>query len=116
MISTVGVTAGLAMLSGGPAVIAAGILLYGAGSGVRAIARGTVPLALFGQHGYAALMGKLALPVLVAQAASPAIGAVLMRQLGAFGTMGVLCAAAAANIGLSFVLVFAARAGNSGRR
>jgi hypothetical protein len=89
-ISTIGVTAGLAMLMGAPAMIAAGILLYGAGSGVRAIARGTVPLALFGPEGYAALIGKLALPVLVAQAASPAIGAVLMRHLGTTGTMGAL--------------------------
>ena len=105
VISTLGVTAGLAMLMGAPAMIAAGILLYGAGSGVRAIARGTVPLALFGAGGYAALMGKLALPVLVAQAASPAIGAVLMRHFGAAGTMGALCAAAAVNIGLTLILL-----------
>jgi predicted MFS family arabinose efflux permease len=105
VISTVGVTAGLAMLMGAPALIAAGILLYGAGSGVRAIARGTVPLALFGAEGYAALMGQLALPVLVAQAASPAIGAVLMRHFGTTGTMGTLCVAAAANIGLTLILL-----------
>ena len=105
VISSLGVTAGLAMLMGAPTMIAAGILLYGAGSGVRAIARGTVPLALFGAAGYAALMGKLALPVLVAQAASPAIGAVLMRHFGAAGTMGALCAAAAVNIGLTLILL-----------
>ena len=108
-ISTVGVTAGLAMLMGAPAMIAAGILLYGAGSGIRAIARGTVPLALFGPDGYAALIGKLALPVLVAQAASPAIGAVLMQHFGAEGTMGALCAAAAVNIGLTLILLAAHR-------
>jgi predicted MFS family arabinose efflux permease len=109
VISTVGVTAGLAMLTGDPALIAAGILLYGAGSGIRSIARGTVPLALFGPEGYAALMGKLALPVLVAQAASPSIGAVLMRHLGAAGTMGALCAAAAVNVGLTLLLLAARR-------
>lgn len=52
-------------------------------------------------------MGKLALPVLVAQAASPAIGAVLMRHFGATGTMGALCAAAAVTIGLTAILLAA---------
>jgi hypothetical protein len=30
-----------------------GLILYGSGSGIRSIARGTVPLALFGSDGYA---------------------------------------------------------------
>jgi MFS family permease len=107
--STVGVTLGLGMLMGGRAVIAAGILLYGAGSGIRSIARGTVPLALFGRDGYAALIGMLAMPVLVAQAASPAIGAVLMRHLGAEGTMAVLCVAAGANVLLTAMLLVSVR-------
>ena len=109
LISTFGVSVGLAMLMGDTVMIAAGMFLYGAGSGIRSIARGTVPLALFGRAGYATLMGRLAMPVLVAQAASPAIGAVLMQQFGAAGTMGALCAAAAANIAMTCVLMAASR-------
>ena len=107
VISTVAVSAGLGMLVGDSAMIAAGLILYGAGSGIRSIARGTVPLALFGREGYAALMGRLAAPTLVAQAASPAIGTVLMEQFGASGTMGALCAAAVINIALSAALLAA---------
>ena len=109
VISTVGVTLGLAMLVGDRTMIAAGILIYGAGSGVRAIARGTVPLALFGRDGYAVLMGRLAVPVLVAQAASPTIGTALMGRFGAGGTMAALGVAAALNIGLTLLLLAARR-------
>ena len=59
------------MLLGPASIIGAGLVLYGSGSGIRSIARGTVPLALFGRDGYAVLMGRLAMPILIAQAASP---------------------------------------------
>jgi predicted MFS family arabinose efflux permease len=105
VMSTVGVTVGLAMLAGSPTVIAAGLVLYGGASGIRSIARGTVPLALVGQAGYAALIGRLALPMLVAQAASPAIGALLMRRVGPDGTLAVLCTAALATVALTVALL-----------
>ena len=38
------------------------ILLYGAGYGIMWVARGTLPLALFGPERYATLMGRLAFP------------------------------------------------------
>ena len=41
-------------------VIALAIVLYGAGNGIGSIARGTVPLALFGSGPYPVLMGRLA--------------------------------------------------------
>jgi predicted MFS family arabinose efflux permease len=109
VMSSAGVMAGLAMLVGDPAMIAAGIVLFGAGNGLRSIARGTVPLALFGRDGYAALMGVLAMPSLVAQAAAPAIGALLILHLGASGTMASLCVAAMVVIALTFILLVAAR-------
>ena len=58
------VAIGLGMLLGPSSIIGAGIVLYGSGSGIRSIARGTVPLALFGREGYAILMGRLAMPIL----------------------------------------------------
>jgi predicted MFS family arabinose efflux permease len=107
--STVLVAAGLFMLGMAPGLAAAGIVLYGAGSGIRSIVRGTVPLALFGPEGYAILMGRLGLPTLLAQAASPSIGAWLLDRFGTATTIAVLCAAAVANIALVLPLLAFAR-------
>ena len=82
-----------------------GLILYGSGSGIRSIARGTVPFALFGRDGYAVLMGRLATPILVAQAASPSLGVLLMDYLGADMTIAVLAGAAVFNILLVLPLV-----------
>ena len=63
--STVLVAVGLGLLPRcGPASPRPPSVPYGAGSGIRSIARGTVPLALFGRDGYASLMGRLAMPAL----------------------------------------------------
>jgi hypothetical protein len=105
VISTVLVAVGLGMLVGAPGVVAAGIVLYGAGSGIRSIARGTVPLALFDRDGYAVLMGRLAMPTLVGQAASPFLGAVLLDRFGTSVTLAVLCAGAVVTIGFSVALL-----------
>jgi MFS family permease len=103
------VAIGLCMLLGPASVIGAGLVLYGSGSGIRSIVRGTVPLALFGREGYAVLMGWLAMPSLVAQAASPSIGALLIEHLGADLTIAVLVGAAVFNILLVLPLVPLAR-------
>ena len=92
------VAGGLAMLLLGPALVAVVLILYGAGGGIRSIVRGTLPLALFGQDGYATVMGRLARPALVAQAASPALGALLLDRLGATASVLALVAAAVVNV------------------
>lgn len=78
--STILVTIGLALLFGDTTLIAVGIVILGVGSGIRSIVRGTLPLALFGREGYAVLMGKLAVPTLLAQAAAPSAGAWLLER------------------------------------
>jgi hypothetical protein len=93
------------MLVGAPGVMAAGTVMYGMGSGIRSIARGTVPLALFGKEGYAVLMGRIAMPTLIAQAASPFLGAWLLNSFGTQVTLAVLCAAAVVNILMVLALV-----------
>jgi MFS family permease len=45
----------------------------GASQGVITIVRGAVPLALFGAKGYGTVLGLIATPVLVVNAASPAV-------------------------------------------
>ncbi|HET9904267.1 MAG TPA: MFS transporter [Xanthobacteraceae bacterium] len=101
---------GLAMLLIDLPILAAAVMIYGAGYGVTWIARGTLPLALFGPERYAVLIGRLALPSLLAQALSPFVGALLIERLGAEGTLGVLLALALANAGLVSALWVFARA------
>ncbi|MGE4046998.1 MAG: MFS transporter [Acetobacteraceae bacterium] len=108
LVSTAAVGIGLATLLGSPELIAIGLVLYGGGNGLRSIARGTVPLAMFGRAGYAVLMGWLALPVLVAQAISPSIGDVMLRHLDADGMIAALTVLAALNVAATLLLMPAA--------
>jgi hypothetical protein len=65
------VASGLILLIVGFPIAAVALALYGAGNGIGSIAKGTLPLALFGPFGYASLMGKLAMPSLIAQDCHP---------------------------------------------
>jgi hypothetical protein len=86
------------MLTGGFPIIALVIALYGAGNGIGSIARGTVPLALFGAKRYPVLMGRLALPLLMAMAISPFIGGLIFQNGGADRVLALLTAMALANV------------------
>jgi MFS family permease len=68
---------------GAPAAVAFA-LLHGAGNGLLTIARGTVPLALFGPVNYGARTGLLGAPARAAQAASPLLFGVLLDSMGAW--------------------------------
>ena len=57
-------------------------LLVGASQGVITIVRGAVPLALFGTQGYGTVLGLIATPILIVNAFSPAIFALLVDQFG----------------------------------
>lgn len=107
--SNVLAAAGLGLMFGEPSLMAAGLLLYGSGSGIRSIARGTVPLALFGRAGYPTLMGRLAMPTLLAQAASPSLGALLLDRAGPDSTLWVLALTAVFAIVTSLPLLAFAR-------
>jgi MFS family permease len=86
------------------------LVLYGAGIGLESIARGTLPLALFGSIGYATLMGRLAMPSLIAQAAAPFMGALLLSRIGAEATVGTLAGVAILNVMLACCLAWLAAA------
>jgi hypothetical protein len=47
------------------------VIPYGWANGIMTIVRGTVPAELFGQRGYGALLGRLALPQFVLKAIAP---------------------------------------------
>ncbi|APX74435.1 Arabinose efflux permease [Achromobacter insolitus] len=59
------------LLTAGPAMAAVFAILHGAGNGILTIAKGTLPLALFGPRGYGARQGWLMMPARVAQALAP---------------------------------------------
>jgi hypothetical protein len=63
-------------------VVVAFTLLMGASQGVITIVRGAVPLALFGARGYGAVLGLIATPVLVVNAASPTVFAWIVDRWG----------------------------------
>ncbi len=57
-------------------------LLHGAGNGILTIAKGTLPLAIFGPLGYGFRQGLLAAPARFGQAAAPLVFAVLLDAYG----------------------------------
>ena len=66
---------------GAPAIIAFA-LFHGAGNGLLTIAKGTLPLVIFGPVGYGLRTGVLAAPARAAQAASPLTFGLLIDWLG----------------------------------
>jgi MFS family permease len=63
-------------------LVVAFTLLMGASQGVITIVRGAVPLALFGAKGYGAVLGVIATPILVINAASPTVFAWIVDRWG----------------------------------
>ena len=64
-----------------PAAIAFAIL-FGAANGLLTIARGAVPLALFGSTGYGRVLGRIAKPFQVMQALAPLALALVVERAG----------------------------------
>jgi len=84
------VAAGLLALAGGAGLMApAFTLLHGAGNGLLTIARGTLPLALFGPTGYGFRQGTIAAGARLAQAAAPVAFGVLLDAWGATAALAV---------------------------
>lgn len=79
---------------GGPAA-AAFAVLHGAGNGMLTIAKGTLPLTLFGPAGYGLRTGLLSAPARIAQAGAPLLFGLLLDRAGT----GVL--AVSAGLGLA---------------
>ncbi len=71
----------LLMVVGAPAGLAFTIL-HGAGNGILTIAKGTLPLVLFGPQGYGARQGWLMVPARIAQAAAPLVFGLVLDHAG----------------------------------
>jgi hypothetical protein len=99
------VFAGLALLLVVPPVLmAAALVLYGAGNGMKTIVKGTLPLALFGSSGYATLLGRLAMPTLLAQAVAPTLMAFTLAGSGPERLVAILALLALLNVLLSYAI------------
>lgn len=90
----------LALLPFSVAVAAIFAVMYGMANGLLTIARGTVPLALFGPAGYGRLVGRIGGPFLVVQALAPVVvtyvadrasDATALALVAAFGVAALGC-------------------------
>ncbi|MNL53953.1 hypothetical protein D3C87_1772420 [compost metagenome] len=98
------VAVGLLIVAIYPAGAALGLVLYGAGNGLRAIVRGLLPLALMSSEQYVLLMGRMSLPSLIGQALTPIVGGYLMHAFGGGVALTSLCSLAVLNVLLVVVL------------
>jgi predicted MFS family arabinose efflux permease len=83
-------------------------ILHGAGSGILTIARGTVPLAIFGPANYGYRLGLLGAPTRVATAAAPLLFGMLIDGYGAGALIVSSALGVAAFAGLCSLQVSAA--------
>jgi MFS family permease len=86
----------LALLPFSAPLAAAFAVIYGMANGLMTIARGTVPLALFGATGYGRLLGRIAGPYLVVQAAAPVCLSFIAERTSDAAGLAVVAAFAAA--------------------
>lgn len=93
----------LTLAIGGPALAPIFAVFYGAGNGVLTIARGTLPLALFGPRGFGRRVGVLSLPARATGAIAPLAVGLLAEHLGAGALWATALASASAFIALLFL-------------
>ncbi|MCJ8139963.1 MFS transporter [Falsirhodobacter halotolerans] len=104
IVATGSVATGLVLLALEMDVPGLAVILYGAGNGIFSIARGSLPLALFGADRYPVVMGRLARPSLLAQAAAPMLGGALIAGMGAEGALTVVACLGMANLVLAMTM------------
>jgi len=94
----------LAIFGVSTASAAAFALMFGGANGLITITRGAVPLALFGPSGYGRLMGRLASPWMLMQAAAPLVMAFVVERLSDGAALGLAAAFASAALACFVVI------------
>src|SRR5665213_1462602 len=94
----------LAVLGFSVPAAAAFALMFGGANGLITITRGAVPLALFGASGYGRLMGRLAGPFLLVQAAAPVVMAFVVDRASDPAALALAACFAAAAL-ICFILI-----------
>ncbi|OZI63997.1 MFS transporter [Bordetella genomosp. 1] len=101
LISAAFVALGLGLILVSPQAAAVGIVCYGIGNGLRALVRGTLPLAMLPASALAPVMGRLARSSLIFQALTPLACGMLITHIGTIGTLWLLLVLALVNLGLT---------------
>jgi hypothetical protein len=86
----------------GPAAAVPFVLLHGAGNGMLTIARGTLPLALFGPAGYGLRTGILSAPARILQGGAPLLFGLVLDNGGPLAALLL----SGSLVGLSFLALF----------
>ena len=82
-------------------------LIFGTSNGLVTVVRGAVPLALFGPKGYASVLGLLATPILLSNALSPMIFALIVDAWGyQTGTWVLLAVAFASMLAMELMAIW----------
>ena len=92
--------AAVILAAGGGVASSAFALLHGSGNGILTIARGTVPLALFGPENYGYRLGIIGAPARFLQAGAPLGFALLIEHFGS----GVLLVSSALSLSACLAL------------
>jgi hypothetical protein len=93
------------LLFGGPPLVACVFtVLHGAGNGMMTIARGTLPLALFGADGYGHRQGLIGVAARSTQAVAPYAFGVLLERWGPVAAIGSSVAFSLAALGALMAL------------
>ncbi len=79
-------------------------LLYGMSNGILTITRGTLPLHVFGPHGYGGRLGRIALPSMIVSALAPTLLSPLIDIWPAAWVVWVVGGIGAVSLGLLLVL------------
>ncbi len=104
--------AGAVLLVAGGGVMAVPFMgLHGAGHGITTIARGTVPLAVFGPRDYGYRLGLLGAPTRITQAFAPLVFSLVLDHAGAASLYLTSAICIAASLALWFVKVPANQGG-----
>jgi predicted MFS family arabinose efflux permease len=93
----------------GGGAAAAFALLHGAGNGILTIARGTLPLSIFGPENYAYRLGLIGAPSRIAQALAPLGFGLLIEPLG----RGVVAVSSALSLAALVALLLVSRSGRA---
>lgn len=95
---------GLLLVDFAPAAVALGLVAYGAGNGLRAIVKSTLPLLVVQPEDYAVVAGRMARPALIAQALAPVACGYLLAHWGAEAMIDLMVMLALIAFGLSLWL------------
>jgi hypothetical protein len=95
---------GLLLVDFAPAAVALGLVCYGAGNGLRAIVKSTLPLLVVKPADYAMVAGRMARPALIAQALAPVACGYVLGHWGADVMVHLMVALGLAAFALSLWL------------